>query len=334
MSILKDDFKTLLPRNESKKSVDLDFLGADVISRISLEPLTLLPADTPPHLLKHLALMYGVNIDGLSEEEQRNLINRAFDIYRHLGTPYALKEALSVIGIDAEILEWYESEDELNPYNFGLKLSKMDSRGTNFILNYIQRFKNERSRLAKLTDGKCKTKAQLDISTYDNSVTDDVEGLIVDGVRVCFRDDVPKYISMDFSSIATTIYHSTKISYFFKSRYDNLRYDSQKEEFAISSSTNRYIDKKLTLKRSWLGAWVGNIADEYRPSATKSVSIANTISVEPSSTTSIYSLIDRESRADIAISKTVDIAKTKQLQRSWLGAWVGNIADEYAVVIA
>ena len=263
MSIDRDSFKSLLPKIEPRKQKDLDYLGANVISRLDLKDFTLLPATTPLALIKHLAFMYDVNIDGLSEKEQRKLIEKSFDIHRHLGTSYALKEALKIINLDAEIMEWYNTNGELAPYHFGLKLNKMDDRGTSFLLNYIEQYKNERSRLAKLTDGKCKSKAQYDSSRYDNSVLSDVEGLIINGVRVCFKSSMDKSIELEYKATTYNIPHQAKISYFFKNRFDNLRYGEKKESFSITSSTLKNIDKQMQIKRVWLGAWVGRVSDGY-----------------------------------------------------------------------
>jgi len=268
VSLPNDNFKTLLPKHEEQKLKDLDFLGADVVSRIDLKNFTLLPSDTPVNLLPRLALMYDVNIEGLSEKEQRKLIEKSFDIHRHLGTAYALKEALKVISVDAEVIEWYNTNGELAPYYFGLKLDKMDNRGTSFLLNYIGRFKNERSRLGKLSDGKCKSKAQYSASKYDNALFSDVEGLVIDGVRVCFKSNVDKSIKLDYKASAYAVFHEAKLTYFFKNRYGNLRYGEKREAFSVTSSTLKNIDKEMHIKRAWLGAWVGSVRDVYRPSFT------------------------------------------------------------------
>ena len=331
MSIDRDSFKTLLPKIEPKKQKDLDYLGNDVISRIDLEGLTLLPSDTPANL-KHLAYMYDVNIEGLSEKEQRKLIEKSFDIHRHLGTGYALKEALKVVGIESEIVEWYNTDGELSPYNFGLKLNKMDDRGTSFLLNYIERFKNERSRLAKLSDGKCKSKAQYDNDRYEEAVLSDVEGLIINGVRVCFRGSSEKSIALAYSSVRSVVPYVSKISYFFKNRYDNLRYGEKKESFLITSSTLKNIDKKLQLKRIWLGAWVGSVSDGYLPSFSASLSVAKETILEKSVSSLLEVFSNRESILKQKITKQTSIDKSLKLQRQWHGAWVGSVSDGYAVV--
>ena len=333
MSIDRDSFKTLLPKIEPKKQKDLDYLGADVISRIDLEGLTLLPSDTPINLLKHLAYMYDVNIDGLSEKEQRKLIEKSFDIHRHLGTGYALKEALKVVGVEAEIVEWYNTNGELSPYHFGLKLNKMDDRGTSFLLNYIERFKNERSRLAKLSDGKCKSKAQWDSDRYEEAVLSDVEGLIINGVRVCFRGDNEKSVNLDYQALSWSTPHSAKISYFFKRRYDNLRYGEKKEEFSVTSSVSRNIDKNMSIKRTWQGAWVGHVSDGYKPSFSNSISISKEATLKPTVSSLMEAFTNREATLEINADRQSQADKELRLQRQWQGAWVGHVSDGYAVAI-
>ena len=188
MSLPRDSFKTLLPSTAPLIQKNLDYLGADVLARIDLTNLTLLPKDIPTELLSHLALMYDVNIDGLEEYEQRNLIEKSFDIHRHLGTGYALKEAMSVIGFkDVEILEWYNQED-FKPYTFGIKIEKLNRRGALFLIDYIYRYKNERSRLALLGNGKCAKRLQLSRDRLDTTLLSSTEGVVVKSTRVCFKN--------------------------------------------------------------------------------------------------------------------------------------------------
>ena len=333
MSLLHDSFKTLLPNNESQKQKDLDFLAANVSSRINLEDLTLLPTDTHVHLLKHLAYMYDINIDGLIEKEQRKLIEKSFDIHRHLGTSYALKEALKVIGVEAETLEWYETDGELAPYHFGLTLNSMDNRGTEFLLNYIERFKNLRSRLAKLSDGKCKSKAKYDTSKYDDALYSDVEGLLLNGVRVCFRGSKDKEVKIDYRVSAYAVSHLAKITYFFKNRYDNLRYGERRESFSVATSILSNIDKQMKIKRNWQGTWTGHVTDVYVPSFLTSVSISKEVELQVSVSSLMEAFINREASLVTKVSSQNRIDKELKLQRNWQGTWTGHVTDAYAVAI-
>lgn len=333
MSLFHADFKTLLPKHEPQKQKALDFLGADVVARIDLEDFTLLPSDIPAHLLPHLAFIYDVNVNGLSVKEQRKLIEKSFDIHRHLGTGYALKEALKVIGIEAEIIEWYDTNGELAPYYFGLKLKKNDSRGTSFLLNYIERFKNERSRLGKLSDGRCKSKAQYDFSKYDNSVISDVEGLLIDGIRVCFKSNEDKEVAISYEASIYSIPNVAKTSYFFKNRYDNLRYGEKREGFSVTSSTLKNIDKQMKIKRNWQGAWTGHVGDGYRPSFSSMTSVGKNVKLRPTVSSLLEAFVDRESVLEVEIQKESYIDKELRLQRQWQGAWTGYVGDGYTIAI-
>ena len=334
MSLNHDKFKTLLPIIESRKSKDLDYLGADTISRIELKNLTLLPKDTPKHLLKHLAYMYDVYIDGLSEDEQRELIEKSFDIHRHLGTVYALKEALSVIGVEANIVEWYNTNNELPAYTFGLKMNKMDIRGTRFLLDYINRFKNVRSRLKNLSDGNCKGKAQYDQTKYDESVFSDIQGVIVNGVRVCFQGEEEKGIAPMYAVYCDVLKSSEKIYFYFSNRYDNLKYGAKRDSFSYSSESTRNVDKRVNIKRQWLGTWVGHVSDAYRPSFLKQSFIARQNSLKPTVSSLMEAFSNREAILKIKTEKENQIDKELRLQRQWQGAWLGHVSDKYAVSVA
>ena len=333
MSLVYDKFKTILPLIEPVKSKDLDFLGADTISRVELENLTLLPKDTPKHLLVHLAYMYDVYIEGLSEQEQRKLIEISFEIHRHLGTVYALNLAFEVIGIKAEIIEWYNTNNELPPYTFGLKMKSMDNRGIDFLLNYINRFKNERSRLKKLSDGNCKGKAQYDQTKYDNSVFSDIQGVIVNGVRVCFQGNKDKNVVLNYAVSSYVLASSEKIYFYFSNRYDNFKYGGKKDTFSFSSAITRNIDKKMITKRQWQGAWLGHVSDEYRPSFSRVTSVDKQNSLNPTVASLMEAFTNREVHLKIKVEKERQIDKELRLQRQWQGTWTGHVTDAYAVAI-
>jgi len=327
------NIEILLPRNEPKELKDIDRLGGDVISRIDLSNFTLLPAKSNTKLLKHLAFLFDIDIEALSESEQRNLVEKAYDIHRHIGTNRAIIKALEVLDKQIEIIEWYETDDELPPYTFGIKLDKQDDRGVEFLIDYISRFKNERSRLKKLTDGRCKSKAKYDNSRYEDSLFSDVEGIVIDGVRVCFKSNIDKSLAVDYKASTYAIFHEAKIAYFFGNRYDNFRYGEKSSLFSVTSSTLKNIDKEMHIKRVWLGAWVGSVRDVYRPSFVSAIHIDKESEFELSVSSLIEAFSNRESVLEAKISTQNKIDKEFRLQRQWQGAWVGSVRDAYAVAI-
>lgn len=57
----------------------------------------------------------------VTEADQRALIGRALDLHRHKGTAWAMRHALEVFGVQAEMIEWWQPEASgLQPYEFGI----------------------------------------------------------------------------------------------------------------------------------------------------------------------------------------------------------------------
>jgi len=161
VSTIEPMFKSLLPAREEEHFKRVDYVAEDIFFRLDTQRVTLLPEKTSKSLLPHLAYMFGVSLKELSEKEQRELVAVSQDIYRYIGTPYALKRAFKSIDKEIEIVEWYESRREFRPYEFGVKLKKLDAKGAIFYIDFIKRFKNERSWLKQLSDGSCQGRVSL-----------------------------------------------------------------------------------------------------------------------------------------------------------------------------
>ena len=77
-------------------------------------------------------------------EDKRSLVKKAIELHRFKGTPYAVKEALKVLNIDALLTEWFENGGD--PYTFNIKLSfEKDVKVLKTLLNLIDDYKNVRS---------------------------------------------------------------------------------------------------------------------------------------------------------------------------------------------
>lgn len=81
----------------------------------------------PPAILEHLA--WERNLDAEegwelsdSEEQKINLILNAFQIQRYKGTKFAIRKALELVGIEAEIQPWFNYGGQ--PFNFKVIINR------------------------------------------------------------------------------------------------------------------------------------------------------------------------------------------------------------------
>lgn len=87
-----------------------------------------------------------------SEEEKRNLIKNAILLHKYKGTKWALKHALNSIGVDAEIVEWFDYGGA--PYKFKVRVDLLtrgiDEETFDLLKDMILEYKNARSWLESL----------------------------------------------------------------------------------------------------------------------------------------------------------------------------------------
>lgn len=55
-----------------------------------------------------------------TDDQRRTLIKRAVELHRYKGTVWAVKEALGVLAVDVELVEWWQQQPAAAPYTFGL----------------------------------------------------------------------------------------------------------------------------------------------------------------------------------------------------------------------
>ncbi|MCS3806685.1 phage tail P2-like protein [Chromobacterium alkanivorans] len=103
------------------------------ISQQDLSPLLVYLVDqVDTELLPVLAEQFHVMGDegwllASDERQQRALIKRAIELHRYKGTLWAVQEVFRVLGINAELLEWWQQQPEGIPYTFSLKLWANDN---------------------------------------------------------------------------------------------------------------------------------------------------------------------------------------------------------------
>ncbi len=100
--------KTLLPPNSTSEEVGIDQAMAGKLA-FDLTPVDTHPLTCQPSFLPWLAAAMRVDINGLGENEQRNMIANARNIHRHKGTVGAAQRALNSVFQNAQITMFDES---------------------------------------------------------------------------------------------------------------------------------------------------------------------------------------------------------------------------------
>lgn len=109
----------LLPKNANQVELALDALSAQKLA-LDITDIDLNPMTCPKKLLPFLAYQWRVNIDELTEEEQRKFIANALEIHRYKGTVHAVEKALQAVFKDSKIIEHqrhfeFDARVKLNP---------------------------------------------------------------------------------------------------------------------------------------------------------------------------------------------------------------------------
>lgn len=113
----------------------LESLGAR-ISHLPLQPVVVYDFDrVPASALPALAQQFNVLGDGgwdlactaLSPDAaKRALLKEAVHLHRIKGTPYALRRALDLLGVRAQVIEWFAMQPPGPPHTFALLLWAQD----------------------------------------------------------------------------------------------------------------------------------------------------------------------------------------------------------------
>ena len=111
---------SLLPNHKSKFDKKFDELFGVRFKDLDIGALNTLANGASKNLLPVLAASFDVDINGLNENEARELIKNAYEIHYYSGTFYSLNKALSALYADAKVKEWFDYAGP--PYHFKLEL--------------------------------------------------------------------------------------------------------------------------------------------------------------------------------------------------------------------
>ena len=144
---------------------------------LDLGAIDTLASSCPESLLPVLAASFDVDIDGLNENEARELIKNAFEIHYYSGTFYSLNKALSALYADAKVKEWFDYAGL--PYHFKLELDASKNGVSPQTLKRSDEIINTYKNVRSVYDG-ASIKATVSINLKAYSYTFSGESISVD----------------------------------------------------------------------------------------------------------------------------------------------------------
>lgn len=171
---------TLLPPNATQPERALEAAAGARLSEMPVRVRDMWNPDTcPVELLPWLAWAFSVDgwSSGWTEEQKREVIRNAVFIHRHKGTLGAVKRALSSLGYELTVIEWFDDPEPAAPYTFRVEVSVPD-RGIDEavyeeVAHIIRDTKNVRSHLAgMLARGVVRGPVHLGSATVSGAATD------------------------------------------------------------------------------------------------------------------------------------------------------------------
>ena len=168
---------SLLPNHKSKFDKKFDLLFGVRFEDLDIGVINTLASSCPKNLLPVLAASFDVDIDGLNENEARELIKNAFEIHYYSGTFYSLNKALSALYADAKVKEWFDYAGL--PYHFKLELDASKNGVSPQTLKRSDEIINTYKNVRSVYDGaSIKATASINLKAY--SYTFSGENISVD----------------------------------------------------------------------------------------------------------------------------------------------------------
>ncbi|WP_116131188.1 phage tail protein I [Tropicimonas sp. IMCC34043] len=99
----------MLPQTATGLAKAMDLLEERLLA-LPVEMVTKDPWAVPASLLDFLAWENSVDMwdDGWPEDVKRNVIAVSAEVHRYKGPPHAVKTAMSVFGVEVELVEWWQ----------------------------------------------------------------------------------------------------------------------------------------------------------------------------------------------------------------------------------
>jgi phage tail P2-like protein len=118
---------SLLPFNATAQERALEAATARISDVPVLVRESWNPATCPEALLPWLAWAFSVDTwdDTLTVAQKRAVIASSFLVHARKGTRYAVLQSLAAVGVDAEIVEWWQQAPAAAPHTFRVDLETL-----------------------------------------------------------------------------------------------------------------------------------------------------------------------------------------------------------------
>lgn len=166
---------SLLPNHKSKLDKLLDELFGLRLGGLDIGVINTLADSCPASLLPILAASFDVDIDGLSENEARELIKNAFEMHFYSGTFYSLKMALRSFDMDLKITEWHEYGGK--PYHFKVDATIREGGATLSEFKKLDRIINEYKNVRSICEN-------IEITLRANCATTSIKSATTSGEMI------------------------------------------------------------------------------------------------------------------------------------------------------
>jgi len=242
---------SLLPLNQTSNAQNF----ADLLDIQTIEDYSILNTDPLVchlSLLAHIAFGLNVDISSMTEPKARVYLKNIQKGRNIAGTVQAVEDAIDIFLGEGKLVEWFEDE-RLSRGHFMI-VTQQDEVKT--FLQNIKYFKNVRSKLVSVSDNQCSPRTKLDFNHYDESILSDTDGVLVNGVRVCFKKESFKTLEVIQPTLEkqmeTIINHTLSIDT-----------PTMKKSILI----DRHMG--VLIARGWVGQWIGSWDDSYVVSVNK-----------------------------------------------------------------
>lgn len=147
------------------------------------------PHDCPVDLLPWLAWAFSVDEwdTEWSEAQKRASIAASYSIHRRKGTIGAVRRAIAALGLEVEIIEWFQETPQREPFTFRVSFGIEQTAATQAqilkMLAVVRSSKNLRSHMAAV-DVTVNTRADMvfgGVTLIGNEITVMPERLLLDG---------------------------------------------------------------------------------------------------------------------------------------------------------
>ena len=212
---MNENNKSLLPINASKLLKDLERSGLKISYLEAKNKDVLSPDKLGIDILPWLAWSLSIDSwsDDWSSDVKREMVKNSISLHRIKGTKKAIKQALDIVGVFGDIVEWWEVTPKMIPHSFNITTYLNDNLNENSdviidldtqkkLINLIENVKPARSHF----------NFKLGVR-FESQVSYVVSSRVRQFANFSFISELPKFegSSLILTKIRTTLYKQVNL---------------------------------------------------------------------------------------------------------------------------